>query len=79
MSVREASGMRRGHLKGRSPGSPLPRWQSAASILLHLQILEGVGRRQAARLGLAGPGRERGINTADRVTHAPQFSSIERR
>jgi hypothetical protein len=48
-------------------------------MLLHLRILQGVGRQQAARLGPAGPGRERGINTADRVTHAGHFSSIERR
>jgi hypothetical protein len=48
-------------------------------MLLHLRILQGVRRQQAARLGQAGPGRERGTNTADRVTHAGQSSSIERR
>jgi hypothetical protein len=48
-------------------------------MLLHLRILQGVGRQQAARLGLAAPACERGINTADRVTHAGQFSLIERR
>jgi hypothetical protein len=48
-------------------------------MLLHLRKLQGVGRQRAARLGLAGPGRERGINAVDRVTHAGQFSLIDRR
>jgi hypothetical protein len=48
-------------------------------MLLHLRILQGVGRQQAARLGLAAPVRDRGINTADRGTPAGQFSLIERR
>jgi hypothetical protein len=42
-------------------------------MLLHLRIPQGVGRQQTARLGLAEPGRERGINATDRVTHAGQF------
>jgi hypothetical protein len=42
-------------------------------MLLHLRIIQSVGRQQTARPGLAGPGRERGINAADRVTHAGQF------
>jgi len=48
-------------------------------MLLHLRILRGVGRQRAACVGLAGPGRERGINAVDRVTHAGQFSLIDRR